>query len=424
MNQQLRLIAGPAQKPKAPADPGATSISAVLKVEAGLDGGDEPRAPLQVASLFAGVGGFELGLGRAGHEAAVLVDNYDPARAVLRARFPGVELMGDVREVAELPEGVGCVTAGFPCQDLSSVGQKFGITGTRSRLVGEVFRLLERRPIEWVVLENVPFLLKLDRGRALRLITTALDELGYRWAYRVIDTRAFGLPQRRRRWYLVASLSSNPCDVLLAGDVDPTPDPPDSDVACGFYWTEGMRALGWAVDSVPPIKGGSSVGVPSPPAIRLPDGNLVTPDLRDAERLQGFPAEWTQPAEEVARPGYRWQLVGNAVSTPVTEWIGWRLRRPVAYDPAEDQPFTPMDPWPNAAWSDGNRRMFRASISPWPLWLVRPPLADFLEHEPKPLSARAATGFLGRTRKGSLRFPEGFLAQVEDHISRQLRPAA
>jgi DNA (cytosine-5)-methyltransferase 1 len=275
-----------------------------------------------------------------------------------------------------------------------------------------------------VILENVPFLLQLGRGRALRLITTALDELGYRWAYRVIDTRAFGLPQRRRRWYLVASLTANPCDVLLADDADPPPDPPHTDVACGFYWTEGMRALGWAIDSVPPIKGGSTVGVPSPPAIRLPTGDLVTPDLRDAERLQGFPAEWTSPAEEVARAGYRWQLVGNAVSTPVTEWIGWRLRNPSQYDPHGDKPLGPHEPWPYAAWSDGAGTTYRSSVSPWPTWLDRPHLIDFLEYEPKPLSARAAAGFLARTRKGSLRFPEGFLAQVQDHIDRRLRVAA
>lgn len=382
------------------------------------------RDAIDVASLFAGIGGFEFGFSQAGHRAAVLVENYEPARAVLRTRFPGAELLADVRDVAELPNAVGGLAAGFPCQDLSSVGQKLGISGARSRLVGEVFRLLERTRVEWVVLENVPFLLQLGRGRALRLITSALDELGYRWAYRVIDTRAFGLPQRRRRWYLVASLTANPCDVLLSEDVVPPPDPDPANVACGFYWTEGMRALGWAIDAVPPIKGGSTVGVPSPPAMRLPDGDLVTPDLRDAERLQGFPADWTEPAAEVARPGYRWQLVGNAVSTPVTAWIGRRLRDPIDYDASADRPLRSNEPWPYAAWSDEAGRVFRSDVSSSPVWLDRPHLIDFLEYEPKPLSARAAAGFLARTRKGSLRFPDGFLAHVEDHISRQLRIAA
>jgi DNA (cytosine-5)-methyltransferase 1 len=422
MIEQLRLFGKPSRR-IAVGDGRADVPSPWRPAEA--DGGDSPAGePLDFASLFAGIGGFEFGLARAGHTTSILVENYEPALAVLRARFSNAELLGDVRNVDQLSSAIDALAAGFPCQDLSSVGQKFGINGARSRLVGEVFRLLEQRPVEWVILENVPFLLQLGRGRALRLITTALDELGYRWAYRVIDTRAFGLPQRRRRWYLVASLTGNPRDVLLADDTEPPPDPPHTDVACGFYWTEGMRALGWAIDSVPPIKGGSTVGVPSPPAIRLPTGDLATPDLRDAERLQGFPAEWTSPAEEVARPGYRWQLVGNAVSTPVTEWIGRRLRRPGQYDPRGDESVAPHDPWPYAAWSDGAGTIYRSAVSAWPTWLDRPHLVDFLEYEAKPLSARAAAGFLARTRKGSLRFPDGFLAQVENHINRQLRIAA
>lgn len=422
MTEQLRLFGKPSRpialldtcrndaRPSWPAEPDAA--------------GPPTRQPLEFASLFAGIGGFEFGLALAGHKTSVVVENYEPARAVLRARFSNAELLGDVRAIDQLPSRINGIAAGFPCQDLSSVGQKLGIDGARSRLVGDVFRLLEHKPVEWVILENVPFLLQLGRGRALRLITTALDELGYRWAYRVIDTRAFGLPQRRRRWYLVASLTGDPCGVLLAGDAVPPADPPHTDVACGFYWTEGMRALGWAIDSVPPIKGGSTVGVPSPPAIRLPTGGLVTPDLRDTERLQGFPADWTRPAEEVARSGFRWQLVGNAVSTPVTEWIGWRLRRPLQYDQREDEPLGSDDPWPYAAWSDGSGTIFRSAASDWPAWLDRPHLVDFLAYEPKPLSSRAAAGFLARTRKGSLRFPDGFLAHVEDHINRQLRIAA
>lgn len=418
MSEQLQLFGKPRRRDAPITIPRGSSLTD------GAPYGQPTRNPIQLASLFAGIGGFEFGFHRAGHHATLLVENYEPARAVLRARFPEAELLSDVRDVTALPPSVGCVAAGFPCQDLSSVGQKLGINGARSRLVGEVFRLLEQTRVEWIVLENVPFLLQLGRGRALRLITTALHELGYRWAYRVIDTRAFGLPQRRRRWYLVASLNTNPCDVLLAEDAEPPVDPDSSGVGCGFYWTEGMRALGWAIDSVPPIKGGSTVGVPSPPAIRLPTGELVTPDLRDSERLQGFPAEWTSPAEDVARPNFRWHLVGNAVSTPVTEWIGWRLRRPLAYDASDDQLVKPGEAWPHAAWSDESGRIFRSGAASSPVWLDRPHLVDFLQYDPKPLSARAAEGFLARTRKGSLRFPDGFLAQVEEHISRQLRIAA
>jgi DNA (cytosine-5)-methyltransferase 1 len=371
------------------------------------------RVSLRVAGLFAGIGGLELGMTAAGHRTQLLVENSLPAMHVLRRRFPDTKLECDVRDFVALPTRTDVVTAGFPCQDLSSVGRKVGIDGTRSSLVGEVFRLLQRTDVPWVVLENVPFLMSLGGGAALDLITSAFTELGYRWAYRVVDSNAFGLPQRRNRWYLVASRTGDPRDVLLADDCD-KPDPVATypDVACGFYWTEGMRSFGWAIDAVPPIKCGSSVGVASPPAIRMPSGMYVTPDLRDTERLQGFPAEWTAPAEEVAKRGERWRMVGNSVSVPVANWIGERLAEPGRYVITDDQPWT-LAKWPRrAAWADLDGVVHAANVGPWPQWRQRKPLGDFLDYPGQLLSARAATGFLRRTAKGSLRFPPGFLAEL------------
>ena len=373
---------------------------------------------MKAVGLFAGIGGLELGLSRSGHHAQLLVENAPAAAHVLRRRFPDTKIEGDVRELTALPSSTELVVAGFPCQDLSSVGRKVGIDGARSSLVGEVFRLLEAGDVPWLVLENVPFLMSLCQGAALRLITTTLSSLGYRWAYRVVDTHAFGLPQRRNRWYLVASRTADPKDVLLADDVErPSARAGYPDVACGFYWTEGMRSFGWGVDCVPPIKCGSSVGVPSPPAIRLPDGRYVTPDLRDAERLQGFPADWTAPAEEVAKRGERWRMVGNSVSAPVAEWIGRRLASPGRYDDSADAPWVGPK-WPRrAAWADLDGVVHAADVGPWPHWRPRPSLADFLEHPGRPLSARAARGFLTRTAKGTLRFPPGFLAELEAYAA-------
>lgn len=368
---------------------------------------------LTVAGLFAGIGGLELGMTAGGHHATLMVENNAAAMHVLRRRFPDVKLEADVRDVNRLPKGTDVLVAGFPCQDLSSVGRKSGITGARSSLVGEALRLADTTDVPWLVLENVPFLMSLNQGAALRLVTESLTSLGYRWAFRVVDTNAFGLPQRRNRWYLVASRDGDPRDVLLADD-DAKPAPVDTypDVACGFYWTEGMRSFGWAVDAVPPIKCGSSVGVASPPAIRLPGGRYVTPDIRDAERLQGFPADWTAPAEEVARPGERWRMVGNSVSVPVAAWIGGRLDAPGDYDPTNDEAWHGTK-WPRkAAWADRDGVVHTADVGPWPIWQERLPLVDFLTHPGKPLSARAATGFLGRTGKGTLRFPAGFIDEL------------
>lgn len=371
------------------------------------------RSSLRVAGLFAGIGGLELGMTAGGHRTQLLVENSLPAMHVLRRHFPDTKIEGDIRDVVALPVNTDVVTAGFPCQDLSSVGRKVGIDGTRSSLIGEVFRLLQRTDVPWVVLENVPFLMSLGGGAALDLITSAFTELGYRWAYRIVDSNAFGLPQRRNRWYLVASRTGDPRDVLLADDCNkPDPSATYPDVACGFYWTEGMRSFGWAIDAVPPIKCGSSVGVASPPAIRLPSGVYVTPDLRDTERLQGFPADWTAPAEEVAKRGERWRMVGNSVSVPVATWLGERLAKPGRYVSIGDSPWT-LAKWPRrAAWADLDGVVHAADVGPWPQWHQREPLVDFLDYPGQLLSARAATGFLRRTAKGTLRFPPGFLAEL------------
>ena len=130
--------------------------------------------------------------------------------AVLSHRFPEIDLHDDVRTLQALPEDTTLVVAGFPCQDLSQAGTTKGLAGSRSGLVGEVFRLIEAHRTPWLLLENVPFMLQLGRGEAMNVITERLEELGYRWAYRVVDSRAFRLPQRRRRIYLVASLECDP----------------------------------------------------------------------------------------------------------------------------------------------------------------------------------------------------------------------
>lgn len=144
----------------------------------------------------------------------------------------------------------------------------------------------------------------------------------------------------------------------------------------GFYWTEGIRGLGAAVDAVPTLKGGSTIGIPSSPAILLPNGRVVTPDIRDAERLQGFPADWTQPAETVARKSVRWKLVGNAITVDVANWIGLRLVLPGEYDDSWDSPLPKGAPWPGAAWNMGEGR-HAAVLSPFPFLVEGPPIHDF-----------------------------------------------
>jgi len=376
---------------------------------------------LRVAGLFAGIGGIELGLEVAGHRSELLCEIDPGAQAILRAHFPEIPVVGDVKQVMSLPS-VDLIAAGFPCQDLSQAGRTKGINGSQSSLVGEVFRLLSTGSVKWLLLENVPFMLQLERGSAMEYLTSSLMDMGYTWAYRIVNSMSFGLPQRRRRVVLLASKDEDPRPVLFNEDAGPPKPRPHDGRPCGFYWTEGLRGLGWAVDSVPTIKGGSTIGIPSPPAIWMAhkDGEIVTPDIRDAERLQGFDADWTLPALESGkrRKGTRWKYVGNAVNVGLSKWIGERLASHGSFnDGTESTPLPPGSSWPTAAWGHGGH-VFKADLSEWPVRRRFRPLSTFLKHEPAPLSLRAATGFLSRARKAKLRFVDGFLEAVEAHCNR------
>ena len=380
------------------------------------------RRRFRVAGIFAGIGGIELGLHRAGHETHFLCEIDVSARAVLDVRFPNMAAHDDIRTLRSLAREIELLAAGFPCQDLSQAGMTAGIEGKRSGLIGKVLDLLAgsrraRRGVPWLLLENVPFMLQLGRGRALAVIVDMLEKLGYRWAYRVVDSLAFGVPQRRERVFLVACLDGDPRGVLFADDEESEQLPPSRELAFGFYWTEGTRGLGAAVDAVPTLKGGSTIGIPSPPGVLLPaGGGVVTPSIRDAERLQGFEPGWTEPAEGATRKSYRWKLVGNAVTVPVAEWLGERLAAPGEYDGSWDRPLAHGERWPLAAWSLGRGR-YEASISTWPVRRPHPHLHDFIQ-EPRLLSARATAGFWTRLQESSLRRPGWFDDGVQKHLRR------
>ena len=175
---------------------------------------------------------------------------------VLRAKFPGVHLAPDVTGLQQLPPDTEIVAAGFPCIDVSRAGLRAGVHAGTVRcprfarlfvpsstcqgdqqttvrpslqstgLVRHVFRLLQtaidaHRPVPWILFENVEALL--DRcgpngnKPAVHYITAALEELGYStWAHRVISSAAFGVPNKRKRVFIVAAWSADARDVLLA----------------------------------------------------------------------------------------------------------------------------------------------------------------------------------------------------------------
>jgi DNA (cytosine-5)-methyltransferase 1 len=245
---------------------------------------------MRVVSLFSGIGGFELGLARAGFDTVMMCESDPMARSVLRKRFPETPIRTDIRTLRSLP-ACEIVTAGWPCQDLSQAGRTAGIEGDRSGLISEVFRLVKgaKTKPEFILLENVAFALHLHKGAALKFVTSNLESLGYKWAYRILDSRQFGVPQRRRRLFILGSRNLPPESILFRGAFNASFETQQHPEQYGFYWTEGNRGLGWSPEAVPPLKGGSALSIPSPPAIWNKSAHsFVTPGVSDAERMQGF----------------------------------------------------------------------------------------------------------------------------------------
>ena len=286
-----------------------------------------------------------------------------------------------------------------------------GINGAKSGLVNNVWRLLRdaKRKPDWLLFENVPFMLSLHRGAGIEQLVEELERLKYRWAYRVVDSRAFGLAQRRRRLYVLASRLADPARLLFA-DGGASREPPRLDeTSCGFYWTEGNRGVGWAVDGIPPLKGTSGVSIVSPPAVWRPtQRDFVTPTIADAEALQGFKRNWTIAAEDLPRGlRVRWRLIGNAVSVPVAKWLGRLLLSRAESELPAAVPLANDAPWPNACFG-GHGRRFKVMASEWPGRRSYVGLSEFLSNDAPPLSTRAARGFLMRLERSRLRVPEQF----------------
>jgi DNA (cytosine-5)-methyltransferase 1 len=378
---------------------------------------------MKVMGLFSGIGGFELAFSRSGAECVGLCEIDPIAQAVLADRFPNVPLYANVQTLDSLNEA-DVLTAGFPCQDLSQAGGKVGIEGTRSSLIEYVFRLIEsaaKKP-EWVVLENVSYMLKLKNGAAMEHIVSRAEQLGYSWAYRVLDARNFGLPQRRERVIILLSRTNDPSQVLFpTGRVEPNVDDTVGKVVpgslYGFYWTEGKRGLGWVKDAVPTIKGGSALGIPSPPAIWIPSSDhFGTPSIVDAELMFGFPENWTDAADRASkRSGARWKLVGNTICVPMVDWLCTQLKSPRGMN-ASAIPITNYERLPLAAFGRKGQR-FSVDVSKWAHDAPAPDLGAFLTQDLKPLSIRAATGFYKRALESTtIRFADGFLESMRTYI--------
>ena len=172
---------------------------------------------MRVLDIFSGIGGFSLGLERAGFSTVAFCEIDSYCRAVLRKHWPHVPQYDDVRTLTGdrlAADGIAVegICGGFPCQDLSVAGKGAGLKGARSGLWREYARLIgEIRP-RFVIVENVAVL----RSRGLEAVLGDLATLGYDASWNCIPACAVGAPHQRDRIWIVAyaangSGSSKPC---------------------------------------------------------------------------------------------------------------------------------------------------------------------------------------------------------------------
>ena len=175
---------------------------------------------MKAVSLFSGIGGFELALRQWGIETVASCEIDKHARKVLARHFPETKLFNDVTTLTGQElfdagfDSDGVICGGFPCQDVSVAGARRGLSDsdgnrTRSGLFWEVVRLLEETKARIFILENVPGLLSSNKGRDFGIVLDSLVELGYGVSWRIFDAQFFGVPQRRKRIFIVGCLGDD-----------------------------------------------------------------------------------------------------------------------------------------------------------------------------------------------------------------------
>jgi len=270
---------------------------------------------MNVGSLFSGIGGFDLGLERAGFRTSWFCETDAFCQHVLAEHWPGVPIYPDVSALVGADvEPVDVLCGGFPCQDLSVAGKGAGLTGARSGLWSEYARLIgELRP-RYVVVENVSALL----ARGFGTVLGDLAALGYDAEWDCIPASAVGAPHRRDRVWLVAY----PDDAGRGERWRPVAVPPQLAAAerGGEDVADADRA---GFQLVSEGEAGSGFGG----AGRAADSTARGSDL------PGWPAsEWWAVEPDVGRVAHgiparvdRLRSLGNALVPQIAEWIGNRI---------------------------------------------------------------------------------------------------
>lgn len=287
----------------------------------------------KIASFFAGIGGFDLGLERANMQVVFQCEINKFCSSVLKKNWPDIPLHDDINTLShqDIPESnIWC--GGFPCQDVSlaNQGKRKGLSGERSGLFFTYAKLIKERKPDWIIIENVPGLLNSNNGEDFRTVIETLDELGYGLSWRVLDAKYFGTPQRRRRVYIVGSLGDmRSARVLFDSSAIELSNLPSSR-------TEPRNSIRYA-DS---LSGANIYSIQHAGIGRKPsagpqakgyrnDGETYTLDSRGSSDAVCSPnapfriRESSRFSKEL--DSRRFRAIGNAVAVPIIEWIGNRI---------------------------------------------------------------------------------------------------
>jgi len=235
-------------------------------------------------SLFAGVGGFDLGLEQSGHTCVGQVEIDKNARAILERHWPNVPKHDDVQTAIDwannngLTGTVDLVVGGFPCQDLSVAGKRAGLAGKRSGLFFDALAFAQSVKAKTIILENVPGLLSSNQGRDFGQLLTELADAGYsNIEWRVLNSQFFGVAQRRRRVFIVASVGTEPFKQILAECESSAGDSSQGE-------PQGQDVTGTVADRTP---AGSGVGVLGGQHPNASIGVDLSPTLTEAMGMGG-----------------------------------------------------------------------------------------------------------------------------------------
>ena len=263
---------------------------------------------------------------------------------LLRQKHPAVKNYGDITQYEKWNAGqYDILVGGTPCQSFSIAGKRGGSADERGALMYAYLGIVEAYRPRWVIWENVPGVLSSNSGYDFTTFLAGLEECGYGWAYRVLDAQYFGVPQRRRRVFVIGH-SDNRAD--LAAEVLFEPESMCGNIATGSETQKKTTAaIGKGVNYF--RRGGNfkyhkdkkAATLRNSAASDCFDLVLVSEkkDIRrltplECERLQGFPDNWTQiewrgkPAEQCP-DSLRYKAIGNSMAVPVMRWIGEKIKR-------------------------------------------------------------------------------------------------